>query len=79
VLFLQSLGKSASCLPRQSSQRPHSFLHDGWGVQRGQAVVSSALAKVQLSTSWMWMSVPLAASTSQQPKQSQPLGVRALQ
>lgn len=73
---VQLAGRSAVVLPAQSSHWPHVFPHCVVLVQRGQALASVALSTEHVALSVTSTLVPLASSIVQQPKQSQPFGVR---
>lgn len=73
---IQLAGRSAVVLPAQSSHSPQLFPHWVVLVQRGHACVSPALSTEQLALSVTSTEVPFASSIVQQPKQSQPFGVR---
>ncbi len=81
-LVLAQLGEGA-VRPTHTSQGSHAFKHDFTCVQGGQASGSPTCAASQVPPPWLLAPIhtnfPLSAGSSQQPKQSQPLGVMGRQ
>ena len=66
-------------LPTHSSQRSQVLLQAVLGVQTGHLAGLPTSAIVHVDAIFTWAIPPSGPFTSQQPKQSQPFGVRGLQ